>query len=84
MIYQAEVTTADNDKIQTCIGITADECKARYRNHVKSLRNKKYQNDTELSKHVWKLKNKKSFVCDQMVLGEKDTSREVSHMQTVP
>ena len=57
VVYQAEVTTTDNDKIQTYIGVTANEFKTRYRNHVKSLRNRKYQNDTELSKHVWKLKS---------------------------
>ena len=57
MVYQAEVTTTDNDKIQTYIGVTANEFKTRYRNHVKSLRNRKYQIDTELSKHVWKLKS---------------------------
>ena len=27
-----------------------------FRNHLKSFRNAKYANDTELSKHVWKLK----------------------------
>ena len=38
------------------IGITANEFKQRYRNHLKSFRNAKYSNDTELSKHVWNLK----------------------------
>ena len=56
MVYQAEVISKDNDKVQTYIGVTANKFKTWYRNHVKSLRNKKYQNDTELSKHVWKLK----------------------------
>ena len=50
------MTTTDNDKTQTYIGVTANEFKTRYRNYVKSLRNKKYKNDTELSKHVRKLK----------------------------
>ena len=56
VVYKAEVTTTDNDKIQTYIGVTANEFKTRYRNHGKSLRNSKYKNETELSKHVWKLK----------------------------
>ena len=32
----------------------------RYRNHIKSFTHKKYSNETELSKHVWHLKQKKT------------------------
>ena len=30
--------------------------KERYRNHIKSFQPKKYSNETELSKHIWQLK----------------------------
>ncbi len=56
VVYQAEVTTTDNNNKHTYIGVTAKEFKTRYRNHTKSLRNIEYKNETELSKHVWKLK----------------------------
>ena len=55
VVYQAEVT-ADNNKPVKYIGVTADDFKTRFRNHVKSLAHKKYSKETELSKHVWELK----------------------------
>ena len=33
------------------------EFKFRYNNHTKSFRNRYYEDDTELSKYIWKLKN---------------------------
>ena len=61
MVYQAEVTT-DNNKPVKYIGVTADDFKTRFRNHVKSLTHKKYSTETELSKNVWELKAaEKSF-----------------------
>ncbi len=44
------------------IGMTANTFKERYRNHIKSFNHKRYSNDTELSKYIWKLKdNKQDF-----------------------
>ena len=40
------------------VGVTPNDFKTRYRNHLKSLRNEKYKPETELSKHVWNLKKK--------------------------
>ena len=54
VVYQATVKTKDTK--ETYIGLTANEFKARYRNHQKSFRHEKRKNDTELSKHLWKLK----------------------------
>ena len=54
VVYQAEVT-ADKKPVKY-IGVTADDFKTRFRNHAKSLANKKYSKETELSKHVWELK----------------------------
>ena len=38
------------------IGMTATTFKERYANHTSSFRHKKDSNKTELSKHIWKLK----------------------------
>ena len=57
VVYRADVTTEDpNENKKSYIGIIANNFKERYRNHLKSFRNAKYANDTELTKHVWKLK----------------------------
>ena len=57
IVYQATVTT-DSDK-ETYIGITANHFKTRYANHKQSFKNEKYKNQTELSKYIWKLEDKK-------------------------
>ncbi len=42
--------------------MTASTLKERYRNRIKSFNHKRYSNDTELSKYIWKLKdNKQDF-----------------------
>ena len=56
VVYQAEVTTADNKETSVYIGVTANEFKERYCNHMKSLKHQKYSNETELSEFIWKLK----------------------------
>ena len=56
VVYKAEVTSTDNNTTQTYIGVTGNDFKTRYRNHLKSLRNEKYKHETELSKHAWNLK----------------------------
>ena len=62
LVYQAEVKTKDNNDIKTYIGMTATTFKERYRNHKKAFNDIKYENETELSKHVWKLKlNREQF-----------------------
>ena len=37
VVYKAEVTSTDNNTTQTFIGVTANDFKTRYRNHLKSL-----------------------------------------------
>ena len=59
VVYQADVTTHDNQEKKIYVGVTANEFKDRYRNHMKSFRNEKYSCDTELSKYIWKLKTAK-------------------------
>ena len=37
--------------------MTSNTFKERYRNHLKSFKHPQYSSETELSKHVWNLKN---------------------------
>ena len=46
LVYQDEVTTNDNNETKKYIGITANEFKQRYYNHLKSFRDVKYSNET--------------------------------------
>ena len=55
IVYKAEVESNNNTRIY--YGISEGEFKTRYYNHTKSFRGRKYENDTELSKHIWGLKD---------------------------
>ena len=55
VIYEAKVKTPNEEK--TYIGLTATSFKARYTNHKASFNNRAKSNQTELSKHTWKLKD---------------------------
>ena len=46
VVYQATVKTKDTK--ETYIGLTANQFKARYRNHQMSFRHEKRRNETEL------------------------------------
>ena len=59
VIYQADVSTDNESATKSYVGVTANQFKERYRNHVKSFQHAKYANNTELSKYVWKLKKEK-------------------------
>ena len=60
VIYQAEVKS-DSGK-ETYIGLTSNEFKTRYNNHKSTFRHNKNRFSTELSKHIWDLKdNNKQF-----------------------
>ena len=39
------------------MGLTGGDFKTRYRNHTASFRNKNTQNETELPKYIWRLKD---------------------------
>ena len=56
IIYEATVE-ADNNSKKTYIGLSGGKFKDRYYNHKKSFSHKKYKKETELSKHVWELKD---------------------------
>ena len=56
VVYQATVTTEDNRPAQTYVGLTENSFKARFANHKSSFNNPDKRLSTELSKHVWCLK----------------------------
>ena len=56
IIYRA-TGTADNTETKTYIGLCENSFKTRHANHNKSFRHRRYENENELSKHVWSLKD---------------------------
>ena len=56
IVYQANVKSSTECK--TYVGLAGGTFKERFNNHIKSFTHKKYQNETELSKYIWSLKNK--------------------------
>ena len=56
VVYQATVTTDDNMPAQTYVGLTESSFKIRFANHKSSFNNPNKRLSTELSKHVWRLK----------------------------
>ena len=62
VIYEATVSSNDPFyKPQKYIGLSETTFKKRFANHKKSFKNNRYENDTELSKEIWKIK-KQNFV----------------------
>jgi len=57
VIYQVTVTRKDNNTTEPYIGLTKNDFKTRYRNHTASFRHAKHRNSTELSKHIWTLRD---------------------------
>lgn len=55
IVYKAVVEA--NNTNSTYYGVCEGEFKSRYNNHTKSFRLRKYENDTELSKCIWSLKD---------------------------
>ena len=60
IVYQATIFTGNTQDTKHYIAMTSNTFKERYRNHIKSFTHKKYSNETELSKHVWHLKQNKT------------------------
>ena len=58
LVYQATVVQ-EGVPDETYIGLSAPPFKLRIGNHKKSFRNEKYEKETTLSKHVWKIKRQK-------------------------
>ena len=57
IIYKATVSTNTPTETKIYIGLCETEFKSRYANHNKAFRHRKYEHETELSKHIWSLKD---------------------------
>ena len=55
IVYRATVTCGS--KVETYVGLTATSFKSRYTNHKASFNMESKRNATELSKHIWDLKD---------------------------
>ena len=58
VVYQATVESPMGS--EKYIGLTANQFKTRFPNHTASFRNENKRNTTELSKHIWSLKDAKT------------------------
>ena len=59
IVYKAQVETNDGiNELSTKVnfGISETEFKSKYNNHKMSLRNRRNENDSKLSKFIWDLK----------------------------
>ena len=61
IVHKATINIGKTQDTKNYIGMTSNTFKERYRNNIKSFTRKKYSNETELSKHVWHVKNKTDF-----------------------
>ena len=61
IIYQATVTT--DSATETYVWHCDTTFKARYSNQLSSFKHSKHRNSTELSKHVWNLKDQNTRYC---------------------
>ena len=57
--YQATVATNDNRPVQTYVGLTGNSFKTRFANHKSSFRDPNNRLSTDLSKHIWHLRDAK-------------------------
>ena len=57
VIYQANVKSSKGCK--KYVGLAGGTFKERYYNHVNAFKHRKHKHDTELSKHIWDLKDSK-------------------------
>ena len=55
LVYKATSTISSNSFVY--YGTSEGEFKTQHKNHTKSLKHRECTNDTELSKHVWNLKD---------------------------
>ena len=59
VVYLATVATNDNRPVRTYVGLTENSFKTRFANHKSSFRDPNKRLSTELSKHIWHLKDSK-------------------------
>ena len=77
VIYKASVSC--NGVCKSYIGLSGGPFKERFRNHVKSFKHERYETETELSKHVWKLKRKqRNYTIKWEIMKRSNTNRRKS------
>ena len=73
VVYQATVTSKDhedNKNTETYVGLTDTPFKQRLANHKQSFEKERLKKSTELSKHIWSLKdNNKEYTISWKILG---------------
>ena len=57
MVYDADVTNETNNDQKFYFDLTETTFNERYNNHKRDVKHIKYQNNTELTKYIWNLKN---------------------------
>ena len=60
VVYQATVSTNDGRPDQTYVGLTEKSFKTRFANHKASFSTPSKNHSTELSKHIWQMKDTKT------------------------
>ena len=84
-MYKAEVTTTNNNDTQSYIGAIATNFKTRYRNHGKSMAQRKYSNETELFKHIWLLKDtNRIFVTKWSIVKQLKAPKNIQKFPSMP
>ena len=59
VVYQAKVSVINrNQQVSNYVGVTENEWKDRSYKHKNSFKDRKKRNDTQLSNHIWNLKEK--------------------------
>ncbi|KAJ8033377.1 hypothetical protein HOLleu_23596 [Holothuria leucospilota] len=77
IVYQATVKS-DNYE-ETYVGLTEGNFKLRLANHQQSFNKERYRNQTELSKHIWTLKDRnKDFEISWRILSRASSFSNVS------
>ena len=56
LVYKATVIRTDTHHVETYTGLTGGKFKTRYYQHMSDFRHEKHENNTTLSKYIWKLK----------------------------
>ena len=70
IVYKATISTSNANDTKHYIGMTSSTFKERYRNH-QIFYTQKNSNETELSKHIWHLKQKQNRFHHKMVNNKK-------------
>lgn len=79
VVYQATVRTSSPENTETYVGLTDTEFKIRLANHKQSFEKEKLRNATELSKHIWKLREKNTeYELSWKILGRAKAYNNIS------